>query len=128
MSFGINVWSASGSLTLDMGDFTLQKLAVMVLPANPSSGVVRPPPRTDYILMDVAGYNPSTCFVTITPRYYSTGAAFGSSVIPTYKDLGGTQIAIYTYANFRAPNGSGGWLERSLESTVECVIEVVRVI
>jgi len=128
MSFGINVWSENGSLTLDMGDFTLQKLAVMVLPANPSGGTVRPAPRNDYILMDVIGYDPSTCFVMITPRNYSTGAAFGRSVIPTYKDLGGTQIAIYTYANYRAPNGTGKWLERWVESTVECVIEVVKVI
>lgn len=128
MSFGVNVWNASGALTLDMGDFTLQKLAVMVLPANPSGSTVRPAPRTDYILMDVAGYNPSTCYVTITPRFYSTGAAFGRSVIPTYRDLGGTQIAIIPYANYRAPTGTGGWVERWVESTVECVIEVVKVI
>ncbi|ROM84890.1 hypothetical protein BK652_09930 [Pseudomonas brassicacearum] len=128
MSFGVNVWNGSGALTLDMGDFTLQKLAVMVLPANPSGGIVRPAPRSDYILMDVAGYNPSTCFVTITPRSYSTGATFGRSVIPTYRDLGGTQIAIIPYANYRFPNGSGGWIESWVESTVESVIEVVRVI
>lgn len=128
MSFGINVWNESAALTLDMGDFTLQKLAVMVLPANPSGTVVRLAPRSDYILMDVVGYNSSTCYVTITPRYYNTGAAFGRSVIPTYKDLSGTQIAIYTYVNYRAPNGSGGWIERWVESTVECVIEVVKVI
>lgn len=128
MSFGLNVWNESGVLTLDMGDFTLQKLSVTVLPANPSGGAVRPAPRSDYILMDVPGYDPSTCFVTITPRNYSTGSTFGRSVIPTYKDLGGTQIAIYTYVNFRMPNGTGGWIEQWVESTVECVIEVVRVI
>lgn len=127
MSFGINVWSGSGALTLDMSDFTLQKLAVMVLPANPSGGVAKPAPRSDYIMMDVIGYNPANCFVTITPRYYGTGAAFGRSVIPTYRDLGGTQIAIIPYANYRSPNGSGGWSERTVESTVECVIEVVKV-
>ncbi|MGN8276752.1 hypothetical protein [Pseudomonas sp. SMN5] len=128
MSFGINVWNESGALALGMDDFTLQKLAVMILPANPSGGIVRPAPRSDYILMDVAGYSPETCFVTITPRYYNTGALFGRSVIPTYKDLGGTQIAIYSYVNYRRPNGTGGWLESWVESTVECVIEVVRVI
>lgn len=128
MSFGINVWNGSGALTLEMGDFTLQKLAVMVLPANPSGGVVRPAPRSDYILMDVLGYNSATCFVTITPRNYNTGASFGRSVVPTYRDLGGTQIAIIPYANYRAPNGTGGWLESSVENTVECVIEVVKVV
>ena len=110
---------------MDMGDFTLQKLAVMTLPAKSSSGSGV---RSDYILMDVPGYDPSTCFVTITPRYYNTGSQFGRSVIPTYRDLGGTQIAIITYVNYRMPNGTGGWIDQWVESTVECVIEVVRVI
>ena len=128
MSFGLNVWNGSGALTLDMGDFTLQKLAVMILPANPSGSGARPAPRSDYILMDVPGYDPSTCYVTITPARYNTGSEFGRSVIPTYKDLGGSKIAIYPYVNYRMSNGTGGWLEKWVESTVESVIEVVKVI
>lgn len=128
MSFGLNVWDQNGVVSLEMSDFTLQKLSVTILPANPSGNGARPAPRTDYILLDVPGYDPSTCFVTITPRYYNTGALFGRSVIPTYRDLGGTKIGIVPYVNYRAPTGTGNWTERWVESTVECVIEVVKVI
>lgn len=70
MSYGLNVFDANGAQTLGMSDFTLQKLAVMNIPAMSSSGKGV---RSDYIIMDVPGYDPSTCYVVITPAIYSSG-------------------------------------------------------
>lgn len=124
MSFGMSVWDVNGAQTLDMSDFTLQKLYTTNLPAQVAGGQGV---NNSHILLDVPGYNPSTCFVTITPKYYNTGASFGFNVIPTYKDLGGTQIGIVTYVNYRQPTGSGGgYTDLWRANTVECIIEVVR--
>ena len=129
MDYGLEVRDAKGVQTLGMEDFTLQKLAQMTLPSSYTAGQGV---RTDYILMDVPGYDPATCFVTITPKLYSPNAQGAGAprwgFVPTYKNLGGTRIGIYTYANYSTRTGDGDkrinlWVSR----VVECVVEVVRV-
>lgn len=130
MSFGLTVWDGNGVQTLGMEDFTLQRLAIMTLPARFSGGLGV---NTSSILMDVDGYDPATCLVIITPRVYASYPQPGYSdswgMTPTYVDLGGTKIGIVTYVNKLNPTGEGNnytasWIER----TVESVIEVVRVV
>lgn len=121
-----------GVQTFGMDDFTIRKLAVLNTPRIArrfGDGV-----RSDYILMDVPGYDPAKCFVMITPRVYAgydqpgTGSDLWGGV-PTYRDLGGTKIGIYTYANtLRFISGSGKWVPVWVENVIESVVEVVRVI
>lgn len=130
MSFGIAVFDANSVQTLGMDDFTIQKLAVMTIPASrvgPTSGS-----RTDYILMDVPCYDPATCFVIITPKAYAgygqPGYPDAWGYTPTYKDLGGTRIAIFTYVNRRKPAGVGNnYTNEWVQHVVESVVEVVKV-
>jgi hypothetical protein len=68
MDFGLSVFDANGIKTLGMEDFTLQKLAVMIVPAARGGGQGN---NYEYIIMDVPGYDPATCFVTITPKVYA---------------------------------------------------------
>lgn len=130
MEYGIEISDGNGVVTLGMADFTIQKLAELLIPAKRSNGNGV---RSDYILMDVPGYDPSRCFVTITPRSYAPYAQPGYpdnwGYVPVYRDLGGTQIGIYTYVNRRRPTGVGSnYADEWLENSVECVVEVVRVI
>ena len=129
MSFGLTVWDGNGVQTLGMEDFTLQRLAIMTLPAKNSAGQGV---NSSYILMDVAGYDPATCLVLITPKVYASypqpGYPDNWGVTPTYIDLGGTKIGIITYVNRREPKGDGDFLDRWIERTVESVVEVVRVV
>ena len=129
MSFGIRVSDGNGIETLGMDDFTLQRLAFMSIPASRTNGSGT---RSDYILMDVDGYDPSTCFVTITPRAYATGGQGEGQgywgCMPTYKDLGGTRIGIITYSNYSVVDGIGDTYNLWNEQVAECVVEVVRVI
>lgn len=129
MSFGIAVFDSGGIQTLGMEDFTIQKLASRVIPASRTSGSGV---RSDYILMDVPGYSPDTCFVIITPRAYAAYSQPGYpdawGYAPTYKDLGGTQIGIFTYVNYRIPTGVGSNYKDSWsEHVVESIVEVVKV-
>lgn len=129
--YGIRVSNSNGVEVFGMGDFTLQKMASMILPERPRTygdGV-----RRDYILMDVPGYDPSTCFVMITPRVYAgyaqTGRPDNWGYLPTYKNLGGARIGIYTYVNYRMPTNVGNdYRDKWVEHTVECVVEAVRAI
>ncbi|SNB84685.1 hypothetical protein SAMN02745900_04477 [Pseudomonas sp. URIL14HWK12:I8] len=129
--YGVRVSNSNGAEVFGMSDFTLQKMASMILPArtrNWGSGV-----RSDYILMDVPGYDPNKCFVMITPRVYAgydqPGYPDGWGYLPTYKNLGGTRIGIYTYVNYRRPTNVGGnYTDQWVENSVECVIEAVRAI
>jgi hypothetical protein len=130
MSYGMAVFDSNGVQTLGMEDFTIEKLAQMYLPAvrTMGNGI-----RSDYIVMDVPGYNPATCFVVITPRVYAgysqPGRPDSWGYVPTYKDLGGTQIGIFTYVNRRRPTGyHDNYVDEWTEHTVECVVEVVRVL
>ena len=129
MSFGIRVFDGNGVETLGMDDFTIQRLAIMTIPASRSGGLGV---RGDYILINVDGYDPATCFVTITPKAYSpypqgAGQAYWGCV-PTYKDLGGTQIGIITYGNYFEVDYKGDWIFKWKSEVVESVVEVVRVI
>ena len=130
MSFGLRIFDGKGTQTLGMEDFTLQKLAQLVIPAERSSGEGI---RTDHIVMDVPGYDPGRCFVLITPRFYAgypqPGHPDGWGYAPTYRDLGGTRIGICTYVNRRRPTGVGGkYRDEWIVHTVECVVEVLRVL
>ncbi|KGS15126.1 hypothetical protein ALO43_101237 [Pseudomonas tremae] len=127
--YGVRVRDASNVQTLGMEDFTIRKLASMVIPASRTSGEGI---RSDYILMDVPNYDPAKCFVLITPRQYASYGQPGNpdawGYVPTYKDLGGTSIGIFTYVNRRRPTGVGGrFRDEWIEHAVESVVEVVRV-
>lgn len=130
MSFGMEVFDGAGAKTLGMEDFTIQRLASFVVPGSKTSGTGV---RTDSLVYDIPGYNPATCFVMITPRVYANypqpGYDDNWGYTPTYKDLGGTQIGIIRYMNYKQPTGVGGNTRDAWdEKTVECVVEVVRVI
>lgn len=129
MSFGLNIFDEKGVQTFGMDDFTLQLLYSIVLPASNLNGIGR---RSDYMTIDVPGYDPSTGVVVITPTKYANyeqGAgqpAWG--FLPTYRDLGGTSIALYLYVNYGTPDGGGGGKYREIwkQFTVECTVEVFR--
>lgn len=130
MDYGIEVFDANAVRTLGMNDFTIQKLAELLIPASQTSGTGT---RSDYILMDVPDYDPAKGFVTITPRAYASYSQPGYpdawGYVPVYKDLGGTKIAIYTYVNRRRPTGVGGnYSDEWVAHNVECVVEVLRVL
>ncbi|GLX92039.1 hypothetical protein [Pseudomonas weihenstephanensis] len=129
MIYGLEVLDTKGVQTLGMEDFTIQRLAMMTIPASRRYGSGS---RRDYITMDVEGYDASTCFVSITPKAYSPypqgmGQAYWGCV-PTYVDLGGTKIGIITYSNAYETDFEGKWVYTWAEEMVESVIEVVRVI
>mgnify|MGYP003602155034 CR=1 FL=1 len=125
--YGLNVFDSHGVKTLGMEDFTIQRLGWKIIPAITTGGVGV---RSNYdIVMDVPGYDPAKCFVLITPRKY---AGYDQSisdswpVLPTYKDLGGTQIGIRTWLNYGVYDGHRYKYYWSAK-TVECVVEVMRV-
>ncbi|KPY96960.1 hypothetical protein ALP50_200203 [Pseudomonas syringae pv. spinaceae] len=127
--YGVMVRDANGVQTLGMEDFTIRKLAVMTIPASHTSGKGT---RTDYILMDVPGYDPAKCFVMITPKQYASYGQPGYpdewGYVPTYKDLGGAKIGIFTYVNRRRATGvNNNYSDEWVEHPVESVVEVVRV-
>ena len=131
--YGIEVANQNGIQTFGMQDFTIQKLLSMEVPATPGvrksgSGI-----RTDYILWDVPGYDPAKCFLMITPKYYANYPQSGQisdwGFLPTYRNLGGTQIAIFTYCNRKRPTGVGSnYVDEWIEHTAHSVLEAVRVI
>lgn len=130
MTFGLAIFDAHGRQTLGMEDFTIQKLAQRVIPGERSKGNGV---RTDLIVMDVPGYDPARCFVMITPRVYAGYSQPGSpdawGYAPTYRDLGGSRIGICTYVNRRRHTGVGdNYADEWLVHTVECVVEVLRVL
>lgn len=130
MTSGLRVFDSNGVLTLDTDDFTIRSLAKMVLAGQNAGGSGS---RSDYVLMDVPGYDPSTCYVLIKPNVYAgrdQGAGVASwPVLPTYAELGGGRIAIYTYVNYRQPTGVGSnYTEFWRSYTVACTIEAVRVL
>lgn len=129
MTHGVAVWDGKGVQTLGMDDFTIQRLAMFDIPASRGSGAGV---RGDYITFDIPGYNPDTCFVTITPKVYSpypqgqSQAYWG--LVPTYRDIGGSQIGIITYCNYYEIDWRGKWVFKWESAVVESVVEVVRVI
>ncbi|QLG94963.1 hypothetical protein HZF02_24835 [Pseudomonas yamanorum] len=126
--YGLNIFDGKSVKTLGMDDFTIEKLASKVIPAiNAGGGGI----RYDYdIVMEVAGYDSERCFVVITPKLYAGYDQYISDnwpFLPTYKDLGGTKIGVRTWLNYGVYDGHRykyAWMSR----TVECVVEVVRVV
>ncbi len=127
--FGHRVRDVAGVETFGPDDFTLSTLAKFTLPAQSGSGSgVLTAPSFVY---DVPGYDPAKCFVVITPLAYAgypqPGWPDSWPMLPTYKDLGGTQIGIYCYVNRREPTGIGNdTLDKWYVKTVNCNIEIVR--
>ena len=126
--YGHRVRDANGVETLGPDDFTLSTLAKFTIPAQlgAGSGVIYAPTFT----FDVPGYDPAKCFVLITPLAYAgypqPGRPDGWPMLPSYKDLGGTQIGIFCYVNRREPTGTGSYLDWWYAKTVASSIEVVR--
>lgn len=125
--YGFEERDSANRITLSMDDFTLFKLASMQVPAANRTGQGI---RSDFILFDVPGYDPNNCFVLITPSQYASyeqpGYSDGWGMVPTYRELGGTQIAIFTYVNIKYPTGVGNdyrdqWVENTCPSTIEAV-------
>lgn len=130
--YGVEVNNESGVQTLGMQDFTIQKLASMEIPATDGVRKSGSGTRADYILWNVPGYDPSKCFVLITPKYYAgypqNGQVSQWGYLPTYRNLGGSQIAIFIYCNRRSPTGVGNnYKDEWIEHTAHCVLEAVRV-
>lgn len=131
--YGVEIRNANGVPTFGMQDFTIQKLAMMEIPATEGTRKSGKGTRSDYISWSVPGYDPSTCFVLITPKYYAgypqSGQVDSWGYLPTYRNLGGTQIGIFTYCNRRWPTGVGGdYQDEWIEHTAACILEAVRVI
>lgn len=130
MSYGLRIYDSSGGINLDTDDFTMRRLARMELPAQGWTGGSGT--RSSYISWTVPGYDPATCFILITPKTYASYNqgydAPSYPVLPTYAELGGEQIAIYTYVNYRASTGTGDWIDRWKSYTVACVIDAVKVL
>lgn len=130
--YGVEINNANGIQTLGMDDFTIQRLATMEIPATEGTRKNGRGTRSDYILWNVPGYDPAKCFLLITPKYYAgypqNGQISSWGYLPTYRNLGGTQVALFSYVNRRWPNGSGGYIDEWIEHTAHCVIEAVRVI
>lgn len=129
MTYGIEVFDSSGIKTLGMEDFTIQRLATFIHPAEKSSGEGT---RADYTTYTVAGYDPGNCFVIITPRVYANypqpGYADGWGYTPVYIDLGGNSFGIITYQNYLYYTGiSNNYKNRWQSNSVESVIEVVKI-
>lgn len=129
MTYGIGVWDKNGVQTLSMDDFTIRRLYSGVIAAQPKAGGVNF--RSDYIVINIPGYNPATCFVTITPRAYAGVDQVPQNEntwpsVPTYVDLGGSSIGICTWTNYGVYDGNR-WKYFWKAFSVECTVEVVRV-
>lgn len=129
--YGVRIRNENGVQTLGMEDFTIHRLATMEIPAAKSGGNGT---RTDFITWDVPGYDPAKCFLLITPKYYAgypqDGKTSGWGFLPTYRNLGGTQVAIFVYVNRRRQTGVGSdpWRDEWIQNTAHCIVEAVRVI
>lgn len=127
--YGHRVRDGSGVEIFGPDDFTLSTLAKFILPAQSGNGTgVLTAPT---FMSDVTGYDPAKCFVLISPLAYAgypqPGYPDGWPMLPTYKDLGGTQIGIYCYVNRREPTGVGSnYTARWYLKTVACNVEIVR--
>lgn len=132
MSYGIEIFDENGIRTLGMADFTYRKIFEASVPGISDSWTFNRYINSPYVL-NVPGYDPSTCFVFIAPTGYYGGAQSDGSVsnqlmTPTYRDLGGEQIGIIRFANELwddAPNQRK--LNRSRWCGQACIVEVFRV-
>lgn len=125
--YGVDIRNANNVQTLGMQDFTISRIGTMEIPASGylyGSGI-----RTDYITWTIPGYDPANCFVLITPKVYLPDPQDGRSapMLPTYRNLGGGSIAIYTYVNRRRPTGVGGnYQDEWVSNSVGCILEAIR--
>lgn len=128
-TYGVEIRNASNVPTLTMQDFTISRIATMDIAGSGGiqygSGT-----RTDYISWTIPGYDPANCFILITPKVYSNGPSDGNTtypMLPTYKNLGGNVVAIYTYVNYRQPTGVGNdYTDRWINCNVACTLEAIR--
>lgn len=90
MSYGIEIYDASGNATLTMQDFTYTQIFETNIPAPGSD--------TSVYQVVVPGYSASTCIVIFTPLSYVTGDQPGfllsGGFVPVYKDLGGNRVGV----------------------------------
>ncbi|QLG90777.1 hypothetical protein HZF02_16760 [Pseudomonas yamanorum] len=126
--YGLNVFDANGIKTFGMDDLTIQRLHKQTLPAMAGGGQNF---KYDYIQLTIPGYDRDKCYVIFTPVNYSTYNQ-GSAVpawpsVPTYVDLGGEVIGICWWSNYGVYDGHRYKYYWRAE-TVECTIEVVRVL
>lgn len=127
--YGVEIRNASNVQTLGMQDFTISRIGSMEIPSSggqtTGSGT-----RSDYITWTIPGYDPANCFVLITPKVYLQDPQSGSGsypMLPTYRNLGGSSVAIYTYVNRRRPTGVGNnYVDEWVANTVNCVLEAIR--
>lgn len=127
--YGVEIRNASNIQTLGMEDFTISKIGSMEI-AGSGGQTQGSGTRTDYITWTIPGYDPANCFILITPKVYiqepQNGLGF-YPVLPTYRNLGGNSVAIYTYVNRRRPTGvSGNYVDEWVSNTVNCVLEAIR--
>ncbi|HKS12749.1 MAG TPA: hypothetical protein VJS90_06880 [Pseudomonas sp.] len=129
--YGVKIKNEMGIQTLGMEDFTIQRLATMEIAAAQGSGDGT---RSDYITWNIPGYDPAKCFLLITPKAYAGYPQNGRNndwgFLPTYRNLGGTQVAIFTYVNRRRQTGVGSdpYRDDWVQNTAHCLLEAVRVI
>ena len=98
--FGIEVYDATGTKVLGMEDFTMRKIYEAEIPAlvESSPSDFNSYTRSDTLNFTVPGYNPSKCFVVITPKsYIQTEQGNPYPLTPYYKDLGGEVIGVVRY-------------------------------
>lgn len=126
--YGVEIRNASNVQTLGMQDFTISRIGSMELPA--SGNLYGSGTRTDYITWTIPGYDPANCFILITPRVYiqEPQSGWGSyHMLPTYRNLGGNSVAIYTYVNRRRPTGVGDdYVDEWVSNSVNCILEAIR--
>lgn len=129
MAFGLEIYNESGVQTLGMGDFTIEKIFQATVPKRTGggSGHLNSP-----VVFSVPGYNPSTCFVIITPLVYAgydqPGYDDNFGMTPYYTDLGGTSIGIIDYCNYYLMDFNGNYNPVHTFGGVASQIEVVRVL
>lgn len=126
--YGVDIRNANNVQTLGMQDFTISRIGTMEIPA--SGNLYGSGARTDYITWTIPGYDPSNCFVLITPKVYLPNPQDGRGtypMLPTYRNLGGNSVAIYTYVNRRRPTGVGSNYEDEwVSNSVHCIVEAIR--
>ena len=126
--YGIDIRNASNVQTLGMQDFTISRIGSMEIPG--SDRATGTGTRTDYITWTIPGYDPANSFILITPKVYVQEPQSGRGsypMLPTYRNLGGNSVAIYTYVNRRRPTGvSSNYVDEWVSHTVNCLLEAIR--
>lgn len=129
MPFGLEIYNSSGVKVLGMEDFTIEKMFQASIPKRTGGGSGH---RSDWIEFSVPGYDPSKCFVVITPSVYASYDQPGYDdewgFTPVYKDIGLNRIAIIDYCNYYRVDFNGDYLPYWSLCGVASTIEVVKVL